>query len=96
MDAAGILEMVMIFCFGAAWPASIAKSWRSRTAKGKSLFFLLIILSGYAAGITKVIISEGSAGFLLIPYILNAVMVSADLMIYFRNTALDKAEQPCP
>ncbi|MDR3164685.1 MAG: hypothetical protein LBU13_03825 [Synergistaceae bacterium] len=48
------LETVMLLCFGAAWPASILKSWRSRTARGKSLFFLLIILTGYAAGITNI------------------------------------------
>jgi hypothetical protein len=81
----------MLICFGAAWPASILKSWRSRTTKGKSLFFLLIIMAGYAAGIAKVLISEGMGGFLLIPYALNTILVSADTLIYFRNAAIDRA-----
>ena len=86
-----ILETIMLLCFGAAWPASILKSWRSGTTKGKSLFFLLIILTGYAAGIAKVLISEGTGGFLLIPYGLNTVLVSTDTLIYFRNAAIDRA-----
>ena len=92
MDIAKVLETLMLICFGTAWPASILKSWKSRTAKGKSLFFLLIILTGYAAGISKTLLSEGPEGFLLIPYGINALMVSADAAIYFRNAALDKRE----
>jgi hypothetical protein len=92
VDIVKALETLMLVCFGAAWPASILKSWKSRTAKGKSLFFLVIILAGYAAGISKTLLSEGPGGFLLIPYGINALMVSADMAIYFRNAALDKRE----
>jgi hypothetical protein len=90
MDIAKILETVMLLCFGAAWPASIVKSWRSRTAKGKSIFFLLIVLTGYCAGIAKVLVSEGVGGFLLLPYGLNMFMVAADTAIYFRNVSMDR------
>jgi hypothetical protein len=90
MDVVKILETVMLLCFGAAWPASILKSWKSRTAKGKSLFFLLIILTGYVAGISKVLIAEGTRGFLLLPYGLNMIMVATDTMIYIRNAAIDR------
>ncbi|MDR2780281.1 MAG: hypothetical protein LBB28_04065 [Synergistaceae bacterium] len=92
MNEAKILETVMILCFGAAWPASIIKSWRSRTAKGKSIFFLLIVLTGYCAGIAKVLVSEGTGGFLLLPYGLNTVMVAADTVIYFRNVSIDRGK----
>jgi hypothetical protein len=92
MDTAQILETIMLLCFGAAWPASIIKSWRSRTTKGKSLFFLLIILAGYITGISKVLISEGTRGFLLLPYGFNTIMVAADTLIYARNTAIDRRE----
>jgi hypothetical protein len=92
MDIAKILETVMLLCFGAAWPASIIKSWRSRTAKGKSIFFLLIVLMGYCAGLTKVFVSEGLGGFLLVPYGLNTVMVAVDTMIYFRNVSIDRGK----
>ena len=39
-----IFEAVMLLCFAAAWPAAIHKSWVSRTARGKSLAFLIIVL----------------------------------------------------
>ena len=42
-----LLEMLMIVCFGLSWPISIRKSWISRTAKGKSLFFEIFLLIGY-------------------------------------------------
>ena len=34
-----LFEALTIFCFGLSWPISIRKSYISRTAKGKSLFF---------------------------------------------------------
>ncbi|MDR1021427.1 MAG: hypothetical protein LBL73_11760 [Synergistaceae bacterium] len=91
MDVAGILETIMLLCFGAAWPASIVKSWRSRSTGGKSLYFMLILLVGYAAGIAKVIVSDGVGGYLLIPYCLNVILVSTDVALYFRNAAIERA-----
>lgn len=40
-----LLEALMILCFGLSWPLSIYKSWTSRTAKGKSLYFEVFIWS---------------------------------------------------
>ncbi len=85
-----ILETIMLICFGAAWPFSIIKSWKARTAQGKSLGFLLIILVGYIAGIAKVILSDGFGGFLLIPYTINFTMVACDTCLYFRNASFDR------
>ena len=93
MSVAKILETVMLICFGAAWPLSIAKSWRARTAKGKSISILVIILIGYVAGIAKVILVDGWEGFLLIPYGINFLMVSIDAVLYFRNRKLDLLEE---
>ena len=84
------LETIMLICFGAAWPLSILKSWRARTARGKSLGFLVVILVGYAAGITKVYLVDGLQGFLLIPYSINATLVLVETALYFRNSRLDK------
>ncbi len=47
-----LLEAPTIFCFGTSRPISIRKSLVSRTAKGKSLFFAVIILGGYAVGMS--------------------------------------------
>ena len=85
-----ILETIMLICFGAAWPFSIVKSWKARTAKGKSIGFLLVILVGYIAGIAKVILSDGVGGVLLIPYSINFAMVVCDACLYFRNARLDR------
>ena len=45
-----LLEALTIFCFGLSWPISIRKSWVSRTAKGKSVLFEIILLVGYGIG----------------------------------------------
>lgn len=93
MSVAKILETIMLICFGAAWPLSIIKSWRARTAKGKSISFLIIILIGYVAGIAKVVLVDGWEGFLLIPYGINFLMVSIDAALYFRNHKFDLLEE---
>ncbi|MCI6955813.1 MAG: hypothetical protein SPI15_01255 [Candidatus Faecousia sp.] len=40
---ADVLEILMLVCFGASWPLNILKSWRARTAKGKSILFNILI-----------------------------------------------------
>lgn len=93
---AEILETVMIVSFGLSWPMNVIKSYRARTTKGKSIMFLCFILFGYIAGITSKFLNEAymadfaSKWYVLVFYILNFIMVSADFAIYFRNRALDK------
>ena len=86
-----IFETVMLLCFAAAWPASIHKSWTSRTRKGKSLSFMLIILVGYMAGIAKVLTTD-TANYMLIPYTLNTMLVLCDLALYYRNYRIDEGK----
>ena len=97
---AELFEIIMIVSFGASWPMNVMKSWKARTAKGKSLMFLLLILFGYVAGITSKLINDAYMAqfaqkwYVLIFYILNFVMVGIDTVLYFRNKKLDKlAEQ---
>ena len=33
---AHIFEVLMIVCFGVAWPLNIAKSWKARTARARA------------------------------------------------------------
>ena len=94
-----ILEIVMIVSFGASWPINVVKSYKARTAKGKSLAFLCLILFGYVAGITgKFLNPDYMAAFaqkwyVLVFYFLNFAMVSVDLILYFRNRHLDKLSE---
>ena len=85
-----LLETAMLICFGLSWPMSILRSWRARTAKGKSLFFLCAIELGYAAGIAAKLLS-GNASFVVAFYALNCAMVAVDIAIYVRNRKLDEA-----
>ena len=93
---AELFEIIMIVSFGASWPMNVMKSWKARTAKGKSLMFLLLILFGYVAGITSKLINEAYMAsfadkwYVLVFYVLNFVMVGIDTLIYFRNKKLDK------
>lgn len=84
-----IFEAVMIISFGVAWPTSLIKSWKSRTAKGKSLPFMLIIVLGYLSGIVNKIIY--SRDIIIIFYVINLLMVLADVVLYFRNRKIDIA-----
>ena len=91
-----ILEVIMIVSFGASWPLNVVKSYKARTTKGKSLGFLCLIFFGYVAGISSKFLNESymlsfsSKWYVLFFYILNLIMVGADLCIYFRNYKLDK------
>ena len=92
-----LFEALTIFCFGLSWPISIRKSYVSRTAKGKSLFFEVFLLLGYACGIVRKIIqltamdANGLLFFLsFFFYVLNFIMISIDAALYFRNTKLDR------
>jgi hypothetical protein len=81
-------EILMLLCFGFAWPVSLRKSWKSRTNSGKSVFFLIVVVIGYAAGIVhKLLHSRDAVVFL---YALNMTMVSADIVLWFRNARLEK------
>ena len=84
-----ILEMVMIVCFGISWPLSVYKSYKARTAQGKSFIFLFAIWFGYVAGICGKIMQENiTLAFYF--YIVNIIVVSADIALYFRNKSLDR------
>ena len=89
---AEILEAAMVILFGVSWPTSIIKSYRARTAKGKSLLFLCFIFFGYVCGITAKIIS-GNITYVFALYVLNLLMVGTDIALFFRNKRLDAAAE---
>lgn len=90
MSTAEIFEAVMLVCFGLSWPINALKSWRSRTTKGKSLGFLIMIIIGYASGITGKLMSGGYSPYVMAVYIFNVSFVTLDLLLYFRNLTIDR------
>ncbi len=91
-----ILEIIMIVSFGASWPLNVIKSYKARTTNGKSLAFLLLIFFGYVAGIASKFTNEAYMAsfvekwYVLFFYFLNITMVGLDLILYVRNSRLDK------
>lgn len=96
---AEILEITMIVSFGLSWPVNVIKSYKSRTTKGKSLLFLALIFFGYIAGIASKLVNDtymaqfSSKWYVLFFYVLNFIMVSADVVLYFRNLSLDRQRE---
>ena len=90
-----ILEIIMIVSFGASWPFNVVRSFKARTAKGKSPAFLILILIGYVAGIVAKLTNPAymaefsTKWYVLIFYILNFLMVCVDFALYLRNRKLD-------
>lgn len=93
---AEIFEMIMIVLFGASWPINVVHSYKARTNKGKNLAFLVLIFVGYIFGIISKLVNPlymaeiSSKWYVLFFYILNFLMISADLLLYVRNGKIDK------
>lgn len=83
-----IFEIAMLVCFGAAWPFSLARSYRSRTNAGKSLFFLGVVFLGYVSGILHKMFFNPDPVIGL--YLLNGAMVAGDICLYLRNRKFDR------
>ena len=87
---AQVFEVLMLVCFGLSWPFNIVKSYRSRTARGKSIGFEVVILVGYFMGIAGKFIG-GNVNYVLVVYFLDVLMVTTDLVRTLRNKVLDRA-----
>jgi hypothetical protein len=83
-----LLEALMLLCFGISWPFSIVRSYRARSARGKSLLFLIFLGLAYTCGILHKALVRTDIALAL--YIINFLMVCADIGLYARNTRLDK------
>ena len=89
MQLQSIFETLMLVCFGFSWPLNVIKAYRARTARGTSLPFIILIITGYVAGIVAKFMAH-QMNFVLAVYFLNLAIVFTNLVIYFRNCALDK------
>lgn len=84
-----IFEIIMLLCFGAAWPFSIYKSWKARRTAGKSIIFLFIVEVGYISGMIHKILHSFDGVFYL--YLANFIMVFIDIVLYYRNKIYERA-----
>jgi hypothetical protein len=83
-------EVGMLLCFGASWPFSIYKTWKTKSCGGKSLIFLSLVWVGYLCGIVhKVLFSRD---LVILFYALNAAMVLADLVLCLRYTRRERIQ----
>lgn len=89
MNFSHLLEAGMLVCFGFSWPLNVVKAYKARTAKGTSLAFIILIITGYIAGISAKIINN-QFNYVLGVYFLNLAIVSANVFVYIRNKSLDK------
>ena len=82
-------EIMMLVLFGLSWPFNIAKSWQSK-------IFEFIVLTAYACGLAGKFVSYSETGELAIStwfYIIDIILVATDVCLYFRNTAIDRANE---
>ena len=90
MKITELCEILMLISFGFSWPFNAIKSYKARTAKGKSIQFLVLILFGYVCGIISKLTAPSFKWYVMFFYILNFCMVFIDFLLYFRNRKLDK------
>lgn len=83
-----LLEAAMLVCFGCSWPMNLIKNIKCKSAKSMSLPFILLITAGYIAGISAKLITH-QINYVLVVYILNIIIVSMNIAVYFYNRRLD-------
>ena len=86
----GIFEFMMLFCFGFSWPFSILKSIKTKSTKGKSIMFMLLIEAGYVFGIMHKLLY--SRDWVIWAYFALFLLVGADIMLYMANRRRESKE----
>jgi hypothetical protein len=88
--AAQVFEGTMLVCFGFSWPIAIFKTWRTKRTEGLSFWFLLLIFTGYLAGVTMKLLRAADEGKWPEPvtllYVANGVLVGIELLLYLKYT----------
>ena len=74
----------MLLCFAFAWPFSIYKLYKTKSTKGKSIIFSMVIILGYIFGIANKFISD-DVNYVVFFYFFDLGLVLIDSLLYFRN-----------
>ena len=83
MEFYELMEIAMIVAFGCSWPMNVIKSYKARTAKGKSLTFLILVLFGYICGITGKLIVPTFKWYVLFFYFLIFIRDIVNFSFHF-------------
>ena len=75
-------EIIMLVCFGAAWPFSIARAIKTKRVSGKSPGFMVIVFAGYLSGIIHKTLY--ARDWVIALYVLNMVLIAIDLSLYLK------------
>ena len=93
MKTAVLFETIMLIGFGCSWPFNIAKSIKSKTTLGKSVYFEIIVIMSYLFGVAAKLIIFRETGELQYSfwfYIIDILPVTTDVCLYIRNRKIDK------
>lgn len=85
-----IFEILMLLCFAASWPFNIYRSYVSRTARGKSILFEIVVEIGYICGVANKVVND-DINYVLLFYFLDIALVLVDMALFVRNRRIDKA-----
>lgn len=87
-------EALMMICFGVSWPVAIAKTLRTRSVAGMSLFFLVVVEMGYLAGILSKLLDR--LDWVVALYVMNFAFVGFEIILYLRYSKRDRPSSVQP
>ena len=93
MNIPQLCEVTMLCAFGFSWPFNIVKSIRSRTARGKSIGFELLVIFGYTVGLFGKLYTYKTTGVLAYStwfYVVDWLLVATDLVLCYLNAKRDR------
>jgi len=87
-----IFEITMLICFGASWPFAIFKTLKTKTVKGISPLFYILVFIGYISGIIYKLLY--SFNYAIWFYIANGIMVLFQIILFFYYSYKEKKNMP--
>lgn len=95
-----LFQTVIILCVAVAWPLSISKACKSRTAKGKSVLFDVFLLIGCLFSVLRSFVeieAFETGGFVfyfgILIYSICCIEIIIDIVLYCRNKKFDKRRE---
>lgn len=87
-----ILELAMLVIFGSSWPFAIHRTFKAKRVDCKSPTFMVLVIIGYLSGIAAHLV-DGTKLWLCWVYLLDILLVSTDLTLYFIYSMRSKVNE---